>query len=86
MAPLHNGPMTCRDEILTVVRSLVAGRPGRDFTVLEVVDAMRASGSRYAESTVRTHVTSLMCADAPQHHGTKYADFEHVGHGRYRLR
>lgn len=47
---------------------------------------MRRAGSKYSESTIRTHVTSRMCADAPVHHGTTYEDFERLGGGRYRLR
>jgi len=33
-----------------------------------------------------THVASRMCADAPDNHGTVYADLDRVGHGLYRLR
>ncbi len=42
-------------------------------------------GSRYAESTVRTMVTSHLCANAPDHASVTYRDFERVGHGLYRL-
>jgi hypothetical protein len=38
------------------------------FTVNGVVSELQRRGSRYAEATVRTHVTSRMCANAPDHH------------------
>jgi len=46
---------------------------------------MWRSGSRYKESTIRTHVTSRMCRNAPKYHATKYDDFERVDYGTYRL-
>jgi hypothetical protein len=53
---------------------------------MDIIAEPRRGGSRYAESTIRTHVTSRMSADAPDHHGTTYDDFERLGGGRYRLR
>lgn len=75
---------TCREEILDVASFLLNG--ARDsFTPIEVVDEMRRRGSRYAESTIRTHVTSLMCINAPINHPTTYPDFERVDRGQYRF-
>jgi hypothetical protein len=45
-----------------------------------------ASGSDLAPATIRTHITSRMCADAPDHHGTTYDDLERVSRGVYRRR
>lgn len=78
--------MTARDEILVVARRLSAASADGTFTVQEVVEAMRRAGSGYAESTVRTHVTSRMCADAPDNHAKVYDDLVRVDHGRYGLR
>lgn len=75
--------MTCRDEILALIPSVAA--PDGTFTP-EQVAAMRAQGCRYAESTVRTHVTSRMCADTPNHHARTYDDLIRVDRGRYCLR
>jgi hypothetical protein len=73
-----------RDEILRAVESITAS--GRDtFTVDEVVREMQVRGTHFAESTIRTHITSRMCANAPKNHGTTYADFERVSRGEYRL-
>lgn len=72
--------MGAREEILEAIRRI----DREPFTVMDVLREMR--GTRYAESTIRTHITSRMCADAPDNHGTVYADLERVGHGQYRVR
>lgn len=67
------------------MRSL-ANRHGRDtFKLEEIVDGVYASGSTYKESTIRTHVVSSMCKDAPDNHGTVYRDLERMSRGMYRL-
>lgn len=76
---------TAREQILAVVGELLRD-PSDTFTVRDVVDALNRRGTGLAESTIRTHVTSRMCADAPDNHGTTYDDFERVGRGTYRLR
>ena len=38
---------------------------GDSLTLLQILAEMRRVGIRYTESTIRTHVTSRMCADAP---------------------
>jgi hypothetical protein len=76
--------VTCRDEILAVLPSVTAS--DGTFATEQVVAALRAQGSRYAESTIRTHVMSRMCADAPDHHARVYDDLVRVDRGLYRLR
>ena len=82
------GPMvsSCRDEILAVWPRLAAGRQDGTVEVQEVVNALACEGSRYSESTIRTHVASRMTLNAPDHHAIVYADLERVERGRYRLR
>lgn len=75
---------TCREEILTAVKAIVAA--DGTFSLAGVVAAMSARKSRYGERTVRTHVSSLMRADSPDHHACTYDDFVRVGRGVYRLR
>jgi hypothetical protein len=79
--------VTAHQEIREVARSLAAKTIDGEFTLAEVIAAMRARGSGYAESTIRTHVTSRMCANAPDHHAVVYRDFWCIdrGTGRYRL-
>ena len=47
---------------------------------------MRRNGSSYRESTIRTHVTSRMCANAPDHLAVTYQDFIRTDVGRYRFK
>lgn len=78
--------MTCRDEVLAAFERLERRHGRKDFDLADVVQEVQASGSTYTESTIRTHVTSRMCSDAPDHHGTIYADLDRVESGRYRRR
>lgn len=77
--------MTCRDEVLTCAHQIVERKGVNEFTIMNILDCMEAKGSEYRESTIRTHVTSRMCANAPQHHAVKFDDFERIGHGLYQL-
>lgn len=76
---------TARLEILASARKLAERSSDGSFTLMQILGEMRRAGTRYTESTIRTHVTSRMCADAPVHHGTTYDDFQRLGNGRYRL-
>ena len=77
--------MTCRDEVLACAQQLVRRKGKNEFSIPEILDCMRERGSQYSESTIRTHVTSRMCANAPQHHAVKYDDFRRIEHGLYQL-
>ena len=77
---------TCRDAVLDAFVRLEHRHARRDFNLAEVVTEVATADTRFAELTVRTHVSSRMCANAPDHHGTTYADLERVGRGRYRRR
>lgn len=78
--------MTARDDILTGIPNILARNGGDIFTVQDVIDEQHRRGSSYSPSTIRTHVVSRMCANAPDHHARVYDDLERVGTGRYRLR
>ena len=75
---------TCRDEIMSVTQYL-APNLGDTFTPIDVISEMHRRGSRYADSTIRTHITGLMCLNAPVNHATTYHDFERLDHGLYRI-
>lgn len=77
--------MTARDEVLAAAKELAAPSSDGTFTVEEILDNLRRRGSSYKPSTIRTHVTSRMCANAPDHHAVTYRDLVRVGEGRYRL-
>jgi len=54
--------------------------------VQDVVDEMRQMDCAYAESTIRTMMTSHMCAQAQGPNIATYDDFDRVDRGIYRLR
>jgi hypothetical protein len=78
--------MTARDEIIAALPSVEARSADGSFSPEDVVDELRRRGSAYAESTIRTHVVSRMCGNAPDHHARTYDDLERVSDGRYRRR
>lgn len=75
---------TAREQLLEGVGYITSGGQ-RTFAIAEVITELERRGSGLARSTIRTHISSRMCANAPDHHGTTYDDFERVGHGEYRL-
>jgi len=75
--------MTCRDEILECIHQITSRRPDVEFGMDEVLRCMRKKKSKYAESTIRTHVASRMCGNAPDNHGVVYNDIKRVGPNRY---
>lgn len=77
--------MTCREEILQTVNEVIRDSGTNSFTVAEVLGRMQAKKTKYLESTIRTHITSSMCRNAPPNHFTRYPHFERIGMGTYRL-
>jgi hypothetical protein len=77
--------MTCRQEVLGAARTLAAASADGTFSPAQVVATMRALGTRYSESTIRTHITSSMCINAPDHHAVQYPDLVRIRYGRYAL-
>lgn len=77
---------TCRDAVLDALARLERrhGRP--DFPLHEIVTKTLAEDRQFKESTVRTHVVSRMCVDAPDHHALGLADLGRVRRGVYRRR
>jgi hypothetical protein len=77
--------MPCRDELLSAANALCRRAGGDTFTLTEILSEMHARKSIYADATIRTHVTSRMCKNAPTNHAKTYGDFESLGGGTYRL-
>jgi hypothetical protein len=50
----------------------------------EIVAEVKEAAARYGDSTIRTHVGSRMCGNAPDHHAVVYNDLVRVGTGEYR--
>jgi len=76
--------MGAREELLSAARSLTDDGMSL-FSPAELIAKARSQGSTYSDSTLRTHIVSVMCGNAPDHHSTKYRDFERVGRALYRL-
>ena len=75
---------TCREVILTTFERLERRDGHTIFALSELVQEVMANSNSFPETTIRTHSTSVMCAQAPEHHGTTYNDLDRVGRGRYR--
>ena len=76
--------MTARQEILEVARDLTA-RGLAPFAPRDILAELERRGTRYPESTLRTHIISAMCINAPTNHAVTYPDLRRVGHGSYEL-
>jgi hypothetical protein len=78
--------MTCRDEILAALPSVASRSGDGTFSPQDVVDELSRRGSGYAPATIRTHVVSRMCANAPDNHARVYDDLVRAADGKYRAR
>lgn len=74
-----------RREILESIRRIVAHRGRQEFSIAEVVDDMKRRGTGYETSTIRTMLSSHMCAEARGEGIAPYVDVTRVGRGTYRL-
>ena len=73
--------MPVHQEVLAAARRLGAERGDWTFTPDEIVRAL----PHLNPSTVRTHVTSRCCENAPRNHPHKWAYFTRVRRGWYRV-
>jgi hypothetical protein len=74
--------MTARDEILAAIPAVA--RSDGTFTVEAIVRELRPRGSRSADSTIHTQVTSRMCANPPGNHAVTDNDLARVETGVHR--
>lgn len=75
-AGARSGTTSACEAVLAAARSVAAASVDGTFSPGEVVAECRRRQCGYADSTIRTHVTAVMCVDAPQHHSRVHADFE----------
>ena len=73
--------MHVHDQVLEAANQLACGRADWSFGVDEVVRAL----PHLNESSVRTHVVSRCCVNAPKHHLHKWPYFRRVSRGRYQV-
>ena len=67
--------MAAHHEIREAAHAMVALSANGEFSLAGIIAEMNRRGSAYSERTVRTHVTSRMCANAPKNHAIVYNDF-----------
>lgn len=77
---------TCRDAILEAFDRLEDRHRRKVFNLSEIVKEVLTVTDDFAESTIRTHITSRMCMQAPQNHAVKYADLDRIAPGEYQRR
>ena len=73
--------MKIHEEILTTVRRLCSARRSWTFTPAEVVQALPHLNPR----SVRTHIVSRCCVNAPNHHAHRLPYFKRLRRGVYEV-
>ena len=73
--------MKIHEEVLATARRLCTARRSWTFTPAEVVHALPHLNSR----SVRTHVVSRCCVNAPNHHVHRWPYFKRVSRGTYEV-
>ncbi len=74
---------TCREEILSAIDELERRHGRHDFTPAEIIQEARANGSTHAESSLRTHIVSYMCVNAPANHAHRPNELIRTSPGHY---
>ena len=69
------------DEVLAAARRLCASRRNWSFTPAEIVHAL----PHLNERSVRTHVVSRCCVNAPSHHAHRWPYFRRLRRGLYAI-
>lgn len=77
--------MTCREEIIDCAKGIINRKGVNEFSILEILECMHRKGTEYSESTIRTHIASSMCVNAPANHVVRYADLERIDRALYKL-
>lgn len=73
--------MHVHEEVLVAANQIASLRDDWTFTPFEVVKALPVLN----ESSVRTHIVSRCCVNAPRNHPHKWDYFRRVGHGKYEV-
>lgn len=75
---------TLRTAVLDAFLRLELRHGRKVFALTDIVQETSAGDPTLKEASVRTHVTSVMCREAPVHHHNHTNDLERVGRGLYR--
>ncbi|SOC22056.1 hypothetical protein SAMN05880501_113120 [Ureibacillus xyleni] len=76
---------TCREQLLSATKVIIHAKGKNEFTIVEVLDYLNQHGSHFKESTIRTHITSKCCINAPNHHAETFNDYIRINRGKYAL-
>jgi addiction module HigA family antidote len=79
--------MRCHIDTRAAAQAVIARKGINEFSIPEVLGEMKSQGTlnRYRVSTVRTHITSRCCANAPDNHAVTYNYFRRIRHGVYEV-
>lgn len=80
----HGQIVSTRDEVLAAFSRLEAKTGRTTFALSEIIKEVQARGTTYSEGTLRTHIASRMCANAPDHHAVTFPDLLRTDRGQYR--
>ena len=72
--------MHVHEEVLLAANE-IAGRSKGVFTIPQVLNAL----PNLNEQTVRTHIASRCCVNAPKNHPHRWGYFRRVGYGKYEV-
>lgn len=72
---------TCREPILAAAKQITQSKNQNEFTISEVLNYLTKQNTPYKESTIRTHITSKMCSNAPSNHAVTYNDLTRIKPG-----
>jgi hypothetical protein len=75
-----------RQEILAAAAAVTTRSGSPAFSLPDIIAEMHRRGTGYADSTIRTMISSHMCADAHGPGISEYNDLERIDRGTYRLR
>ena len=81
----NSAKRSCREEVLEAAAAVMAKSGLDHFSIPEIISHLGAQNTRFAESTIRTHVVSRMCANAPENHAVTYRDLLRTDRGEYQL-
>lgn len=73
--------MRIHEEVLRAAQRICHERGGWSFTAEELVRAL----THLNEHSVRTHVSSRCCVNAPAHHAHRWPYFRRLARGRYEI-
>jgi len=57
--------MTCRDELLIIIRNLVSESGKNEFSLYEVFKLAKEKHINFSDNTIKTHISSKMCIILP---------------------